>query len=157
KSNRKRNRVMLSADPPEIKPNFREGKKPAPMPVIVENIPDELRQLHRWVCWRWEWDPEKYKGRGGWDKPLYNPRNGWHASSTNTRSWNDLATVLAAHRAGGYDGIGITLGDLGDGRTLGGVDLDHHRDPATGRIDDFATAIIRQLDSYAEVSPSATG
>jgi primase-polymerase (primpol)-like protein len=37
------------------------------------------------------------------------------------------------------------------------VDLDDCRDPETGTGANWATAIIDQLDSYTEVSPSGTG
>ena len=38
-----------------------------------------------------------------------------------------------------------------------GVDIDNCRDPETGRIADWASRIIRLLDSYTEISPSRTG
>jgi hypothetical protein len=53
----------------------------------------------------------------------------------------------------GFSGIGFVL--TGDG--LGGVDLDHCRDPETGEIARWALSIIRDFASYAEVSPSGTG
>ncbi len=36
--------------------------KPAPMPVQAENIPAELKQMKRWVCWDW------VHKDGGWTK-----------------------------------------------------------------------------------------
>jgi putative DNA primase/helicase len=38
-----------------------------------------------------------------------------------------------------------------------GVDLDHCRDPATGRIEPWAQDIIGTMDSYSETSASGTG
>ena len=56
----------------------------------------------------------------------------------------------------GFAGTGIVLGDLGDGRHLVGIDLDGCRDPETGAIDPWAQAVLDDLKSYAEVSPSGT-
>jgi primase-polymerase (primpol)-like protein len=68
-----------------------------------------------------------------------------------------LPNALDAHRRGEYDSIGITLGDIGDGRIRSGLDLDDCRDPESGDVAEWALWTTRQLDSYAEVSPSATG
>ena len=38
-----------------------------------------------------------------------------------------------------------------------GIDLDKCRDPETGKIEPWAEAIIRELDSYTELSPSGRG
>jgi primase-polymerase (primpol)-like protein len=38
-----------------------------------------------------------------------------------------------------------------------GIDLDHCYDPATGTIAPWAEALVRELDSYTEITPSGTG
>jgi primase-polymerase (primpol)-like protein len=38
-----------------------------------------------------------------------------------------------------------------------GIDLDHCRDPKTGKIEPWAQDIIETVDSYTELSPSGTG
>jgi primase-polymerase (primpol)-like protein len=55
--------------------------------------------------------------------------------------------------AGLADGVGVVL--VGDG--LSGVDLDHCVDPETGRVTDWALAIVDEIDTYTERSPSGTG
>lgn len=50
----------------------------------------------------------------------------------------------------GYDGLGILLG-----QGLIGVDLDHCI--KDGKLSDFAMEVIKQLDSYTEISPSGKG
>ena len=40
---------------------------------------------------------------------------------------------------------------------LVGIDLDTCRDTETGQVNEFATSIVRELDSYSEVSPSGRG
>jgi hypothetical protein len=124
--------------------------KPPPMPVADAGIPESLKSLRRWVCWRWT-------ARGNkWDKPPLQC-DGHLASSTDPNTWTDYTSALEAHRAGHFDGIGIVLGDLGDARNLAGVDLDDCRDPLSGDYSEFASYILARLDTYAELSPSGTG
>ncbi|HJT76351.1 MAG TPA: PriCT-2 domain-containing protein, partial [Gemmataceae bacterium] len=124
--------------------------KPARMPVRAENIPASLRVLVRWVCWNWTWNGRK------WDKPPLDPRTGKLASSTDPSTWCDFTTAYDAHRRGDYDGLGIVLGRLEDGRTLTGLDLDKCYGP--GRtLSPLASCLLGTLDSYAEDSPSGAG
>ncbi|MBA3485459.1 MAG: PriCT-2 domain-containing protein [Pirellulales bacterium] len=130
--------------------------KPAPMVIDAASIPPELLQLDRWLCWIWEWDADANGGKGKWSKP---PRNvfGGPGSSTDESTWTDFSTALAAVEAGDFDGIGIALGPLDDGRVLTGVDADDCRNVATGELSVDAEAVLSLLDSYAEVSPTGTG
>jgi primase-polymerase (primpol)-like protein len=67
-------------------------------------------------------------------------------------TWGRFSDAVAAMYAGSATGLGVVLGG-----GLVGVDLDHVRAERTGLVDDAAMAIVRALDSYAEVSPSGTG
>ena len=61
------------------------------------HVPEELRQLPQWVCWR-------YEERGG--KPTkvpYQPK-GRLASSTDPETWSRFDDVVAAYENGGFDG-----------------------------------------------------
>ena len=108
----------------------------------VENIPAELLDRRSWVLWR----------AVGPKKVPYDPRTGHRASCSDPDTWGSVEEALAAHRGGGYDGIGFQLTP-----PFVGVDLDGCRDPETGVINVRAQAIIEQLDSYTEVSPSGRG
>lgn len=122
-------------------------QKPAKIAVIADNIPDEIKQLDRWVTWEWTWSAKQTK----WTKPPLQ-LNHKLASSTDAKTWTrfDLAWMLGRNR----DGIGFVLGaDIG----IVGIDLDKCRDPQTGEIKPLQAEIIRELDTYAEVSPSGTG
>jgi Primase C terminal 2 (PriCT-2) len=130
--------------------------KPAPMPVIADNVPSEIRGFKRWVLWNWSWKPKKNKGKGGWDKPPLQ-LDGTNAQSNNPETWCSFEEALQAHREGRFDGIGIVLGELGDGRVLSGLDRDDVRDPVTGEVEPGTLAALDRLRTYAEVSPSATG
>ena len=114
--------------------------------ICVKNIPQELREHGAWVVWRVE------RQAGRLVKPPYDPRTGHRASCSDPDTWGSVEEALAAHRGGGYDGIGFQLT-----APFVGVDLDGCRDPETGFIDDGALAIIKQLNSYTEVSPSGCG
>ena len=52
-------------------------------------------------------------------------------------------------------GIGIELGDLGDGRCLAGIDLDSCRQGQ--EIVGWALEVIQAFNSYTEISPSGGG
>jgi hypothetical protein len=122
-------------------------EKPAKIDVVAENIPDEIKELHRWVTWDWVWSAKQNK----WTKPPLQV-NGKLASSTDSSTWSrfDLAWLIGRGKAG----IGFVLGaDLG----IVGIDLDKCRNPATGEIKPLQAEIIRDLATYAEVSPSGTG
>ena len=97
----------------------------------------------RWVVWR-------SIERGGKATKVPFQANGKTASSTDTSTW---ATLPSLEGLSGFSGVGIIL--KGDG--LGGVDLDHCRDPQTGEIDPWALEIIQDFQSYAEISPSGKG
>jgi hypothetical protein len=125
-------------------------KKPTVLPVKAGQIPDSLKNINRWVCWKLDLlsrpnKPEK------WAKVPYHPK-GYRASSTNQNSWSTFEQVLCAYEGGGFEGIGVILGD-----GLHGVDLDDHFDPIDDRLDEFGQEIIDRVAGYCEVSPSGTG
>ncbi len=123
--------------------------RPTALPIEPGDIPDELKGRSQWVGWTYERDE-----RGKWTKVPRDPRTGWKASKTDPRAWGAFAEALAFYREQRGDGIGYVV-TANDGLT--GVDLDKCRDPQTGAIAVGTLDIIRQLDSYTEISPSGTG
>ena len=121
------------------------SSKPPKMEVLAEEIPAELQAHRRWVVWSWIWKGKK------WDKPPKQP-SGEPASSTDESTWCTFDEAMAALDS--FDGIGFVLGD---DTGIVGIDLDDCRDPQTGEISEPAASIIRELNTYAEVSPSGTG
>jgi putative DNA primase/helicase len=139
----------------------RDGRSTRPSrPVFSpDGIPQELQPLPRWVCWAYTWSRTKKK----WDKP---PRrvDGRLASSTDAATWCDFGRAVRAIERGlpHFDGVGVVL----TGDDLVAVDLDRCiaegrtaavRAGDLGGIDAWARAIVKELDSYTELSPSGRG
>lgn len=131
--------------------------KPPTLLVCPDGIPEPLKQLDRWLGWKWVWDDKSNAGHGKWTKVPFNVVTGRQGSSTDDSTWTDFSTAYSAAEAGEVDGIGIALGDVGDGRTLCGVDIDDCRNASTGELTEEAKSIVMLLDSYAEISPTQTG
>lgn len=93
----------------------------------------------------------KPNGEKVWAKmPLTTDSN--PASSTDPNTWAAFDDVADTLIMGGFDGIGLVLGD-----DVQGVDLDDCRDPATGTLTELAQEVLEKVCGYAEVSPSGTG
>jgi hypothetical protein len=109
-------------------------------------VPSELRRRDQWVCWNHEGGTKVPKVAG----------TSRRASSTDPKTWRPFEDCVCAVEAypGRYTGVGFvfTRSD-----PYVGVDLDDVRDPKTGVFTARAQQIVSLLDSYAEVSPSATG
>jgi primase-polymerase (primpol)-like protein len=112
-------------------------------------VPAVLRDVDQWVCWR-------TRDRGD-EKPTkvpIDPATGSFASTTDADTWASYETAHTAARQRGAAGLGFVF--TADDAFVG-VDLDHCRDPESGRFEPWAAEVIGQLDSYTEVSPSGTG
>jgi putative DNA primase/helicase len=114
----------------------------------LDNVPDELKTLPNWVCYRIE---ERY-GQPKPTKVPYDPTSGDRAKANDPSTWTDYETCVAAVERGKFDGIGF---EFGSGYV--GIDLDHCRDVKTGQIEDWACDMVAHLDSYTEASPSGSG
>lgn len=116
--------------------------------IYPENIPQDLRDLYQWVCWK------SQERNGKFTKVPFSPQTGTLAATSDPRTWSDFNTACHVFEQGGYDGIGFvfTKND-----PYCGIDLDKCRDPDTGIIEPWAQAIIEKLNSYTEISPSGQG
>ena len=114
----------------------------------LDALPAELKADRRWVVARIE-------VREG--KPTKVPHCAFDlrrkASSTDSNTWADFDAAREVLARDEMPMIGYMLDHSGHF----GIDLDHCRDPQTGAIEAWATEIIEQIDSYAEVSVSGTG
>lgn len=101
----------------------------------TQNIPNELKQTHQWVCWV------------GSDKIPRNPNDGSYAKSNDSSTWSDFDTAVNACTKYHFDGLGFMFAN-----GYFGVDLDHCLDNV-----DFCDEFVETLQSYAEISKSGSG
>jgi hypothetical protein len=117
--------------------------RPKQFPFHPEHVPEELKAGRFWVCC----DADKVP-LVAWET--------YRASSTNPDAWRHYDEAVAALRLHPerYAGVGrvITGNDI-----YVGVDLDAVRDPKSREIAPSAMTILKNLDSYSEVSPSGMG
>ncbi|MDP2603400.1 MAG: hypothetical protein Q8S00_12520 [Deltaproteobacteria bacterium] len=119
-------------------------EKPTALVVKPDLIPAEIKSIIAWVVWRYEWAYEK------WTKVPYRTGGAINASSTDPSTWGKFDSAIERYPKG-FDGIGFMLSKE---QGIMGVDLDHCVGEATKP---WALAIIFQLNTYTEFSPSGTG
>lgn len=137
----------------DLPPQQPAGQAPDPttaLSPVPDGVPAVLRNSHGWVGWRYVPRP----GRGKPAKLPINPLTGGPAGPTNPRTWGRFDDAVAACRTLGLSGIGFVFHPAGP---FAGLDLDRVRDPDTGELHPGARAVLREVDTYAEVSPSGTG
>lgn len=117
-----------------------------------ESIPNELRSIPNWVCWKAYPDA---KSHSGIRKIPINPITGGQAMSNNPQTWTGFETALKS--SVNYDGIGFMFSDSG----YFGVDLDDCRDSIDSYLHGGKSGIIAEfidtLQTYAEYSQSRNG
>jgi hypothetical protein len=111
-------------------------------------IPEELRALANWIVWRIEKRATK-NGTVRETKVPYCARSNRMAKSNERDTWSGFEDAVAALKRG-YTGLGFCLTP-----PYVGVDLDGCR--VQGGEEPWAAEIIRELDSYSELSPSEKG
>ena len=114
--------------------------------VDIKNIPTQLKNTCKFCVWKFE------KRNGQKTKMPYNPANGDRARINDLRTFADFKTTLMAYAMGGYDGIGIAVGN-----GIGAFDIDHciRED---GTLNDTAATVLSIFPTaYVEKSPSGKG
>jgi len=115
--------------------------------MSFDNIPQELKDLKQWLCWKLE---DSDIGRP--TKVPYDAKTGLHASITNPFTWCDYNTAANSVKMGNYSGIGFvfTRND-----PYAGIDLDDAGEDATAH--DRQLKVYTEFNSYSERSPSGKG
>jgi len=123
-----------------------QAVKPEYLPVIPENIPDELKAHDQWVVWKALWNKKK------WTKPPYNFRTGKMGEWQSPSFWGSFDDVLKTYQAGNWDGIGFVFSkdDL-----FCGSDFDHCL--TDGAVDSHESPLVEIMETYTEISPSGDG
>lgn len=143
-------------DETELNPKANSTPKPPEkQPVNPEAIPEELKNLAQWVCWRLQ-----TASKGKPTKVPYQP-NGRNASTTDKSTWAPFETCFNAYKDGkGFDGIGFVLSNE-DPFCI--IDLDYHAQEdekpvfQNELLEPWARKIIMKFESYTEISPSGNG
>jgi len=121
-----------------------------PLPSQKERIPLELRNRRQWINWKIEY-------RNG--KPVKIPTAPYasgHNGAVSVTDPNNLASFDIALNSARERKIGLGFVFYkGDG--LSGIDLDKCRNLETEKITEDAEEVLKQLDSYSEISPSGKG
>lgn len=115
--------------------------------IDTEQIPDELKDMRQWVCW-------KYQERDGKDaKVPIDPSTGKPADPSDPETWGTFANALFYYGSNNATGIGFVFSES-DHYT--GIDVDDCIDE-DGIISETGNKIVSALGSYTERSPSGTG
>lgn len=120
--------------------------------VNAETIPDDLKNVDRWVGWKWDYSSSQPDAK--WTKIPIRIDTGGHASSMDPSTWASWQRVYESYKNSEIAGVGFVLSPDDN---ICGIDLDHVRDIATGEIENWASKIVDMLNSYTEVSPSGAG
>lgn len=117
--------------------------------VNALEIPDELKQLPKWVLWRAEWDNKQKQ----YKKVPYSYA-GYRASSTESETWTIFDAIHSLYEKNdSNNGIGFVLSNDDDYICL---DIDDAINPDTGQLQTDLAIEMTEL-TYCELSPSGTG
>ncbi len=131
--------------------SIHRDRKPNQRPTFHPNkIPDELKKLKRWVVWR----SEPSDKPGGKPRKVPHTVDGRNAKSNDPKTWTTFEAALKAYKTGDYAGLMFAMVPE-DGYVF--VDLDGCRGAKNKTLNKLADKIVRQFDSYTEVSVSGTG
>lgn len=127
---------------------FNQKKKPPRVGIDAFEIPPELPEIDRWVCWRWDWRDNK------WTKPPLQT-DGDFAKNNDPKTWTTFSQAMDGFRKlRDFSGVGFVFTD--DDNVVG-VDIDNCILP-DGSLDDRGQQAMQCFgDSYGEISPSGTG
>jgi hypothetical protein len=127
-----------------------ESNSEAVSELQFSNIPAALRERKQWVVWRYE----ARDSDGKQTKVPYRADGKGKAKANDPATWGTFDLALRTYRRGGFSGIGF---EFSHDDPFIGIDLDACRNPQTGQLAEWAERIVKQLDTYSEVSPGGFG
>lgn len=116
-----------------------------------DNIPQELKNLHQWVCWQAAPISDK---PGKIRKLPINPRTGEAAQSNNPDTWTDFRTAAAASSR--FSGLGFMFANGYFGVDIDGIEEDI-KSFQQGEPQNIVGEFLHSLASYGEYSVSGKG
>jgi len=105
-------------------------------PHSFVNIPEELKKLDQWVCWK------KINQQGKIKKIPIDSSTGRPAATNDPRTWGKLERAIKyyeAHKNDGIEGVGFVFTST-DPHC--GIDIDNCRNPDTGELTPTAQDIV---------------
>ena len=117
--------------------------------IYQNNIPSELKALPQWVAWS-----GKNRNNGKKGKMPVNPMTGKYAKINDPNTWTNFDDAVKYYQENLLDGVGFVFSEHDD---FIGIDLDQCIDRNEGIIEAHSESIIRQFNSYTEISPSGEG
>lgn len=117
--------------------------------LFIENIPSELKSVPQWVAWC-----EKKRANGKKGKMPVNPMTGEYAKINNPNTWTNFNDAVKCYEENLLNGIGFVFSEHDD---FIGIDLDECINQSAGNIGSHAESVIKQFNSYTEISPSGKG
>lgn len=137
--------------------NIKAWRQQPYIPMLRENLPDELLDLPQFVDFQLEWTSTR-KENGAvadkWQKRPTSPHTGLFCSHSQPKHWgafDDAARRYQSDRR--QDGLGFVVAHEA---AIVGVDFDHCI-LLDGSIRAWVLELIKRFDSYAETSPSGDG
>lgn len=111
----------------------------------LENIPDKLKALPQWVCFK------AVPRDGHWGKEIYSPTTGGFAKSNEPTTWTDFQSAIRYAQEKGMDGLCFVL-------TSGivFVDIDDIEERSE-EVQKKMTELSMSLNTYCETSVSGKG
>lgn len=112
-----------------------------------DEVPDEMKQIPQWVCWKKDDTARKV--------PI-NPKTLEPGSPTDPTTWTDFNKTRVQYVRNKRTLAGIGFVFTKDVHLIG-IDLDKVRDPNTGQWNHGVEEFISRFTSYTELSQSGTG
>lgn len=116
-------------------------------------IPNELKIVKNWCCFRLEKDKIKNK----MNKIPYNPITNQKAKSNDKTTWCDFNECLLAYENGNFDGLGFFFAPPFFGVDIDKIDSDIYNYQKGKTENNIVYEFVHMLQSYAEYSVSGKG
>lgn len=118
---------------------------------MYEAIPEELKELNQWCCFKFQQRGEKLT------KIPIDAKTGKAGKSNEEDTWADFDTALEAIEKYNLDGLGFYFKEPYFGIDIDDVQGEIHRFLTDQHEDNIVSEFIEMMCSYAEVSPSGKG
>ncbi|NCC97739.1 MAG: hypothetical protein EOM02_13005 [Synergistales bacterium] len=120
------------------------------LPFNPDGIPEELKALSQWCCWRLQ---PRGEGRKPGKVPVMAMSPERNASVSDPSTWTTFDRAMETYTDGKTDGLSLVL-TAGDPYTI--VDLDDVIQ-TDGSLSEMAADLVQMFGSYTEVSAGGSG